>query len=151
MSPGDYGVEMTDSEIATFLTRRGHGVLSFGGDVPYGLPISFGYDVIENRCIFQLVFHEESEKQARLEESPAVSLVTYEWTDPSDWRSVVITGTLHAIDEDTPEAIEASEIFAEYASVTGLTVFEQEAPELDPEWYELEIEEMKGRHSPPVE
>ncbi|WP_369335100.1 pyridoxamine 5'-phosphate oxidase family protein [Halobellus inordinatus] len=113
--------------------------------------MSFGYDVIENRCIFQPVFHEESEKQARLEESPTVSLVTYEWTDPSDWRSVVITGTLHAIDGDTPEAIEASEIFAEYASVAGLTVFEQEAPALDPEWYELEIDEMNGRHPPPLE
>ncbi|MFD1684580.1 pyridoxamine 5'-phosphate oxidase family protein [Halobellus litoreus] len=148
MASGTYGIEMSDADVAEFLTRQGHGVLSFGGEVPYGLPVSFGYDVLENRCIFQLVFHEGSEKQARLDDSPYVSLVSYEWNGPGDWRSVVITGTLAPIEDTAPAALDASEVFAEYASVAGLSVFDRPSNELNPEWYELTIDELNGRHSP---
>lgn len=150
MSAADVGVEMTDEEIAAFLTRQGHGVLSFAGDEPYSLPISFGYDVLENRCIFQLVFHDESTKRERIEASPRVTLVSYEWRDPDDWRSVIVVGELRWIDEESPEALDASEVFAEYASLAGLAVFDRPAPDLDPEWYELEIASMSGRHAPEV-
>jgi len=148
MTSGAYGIEMSDTDVAEFLTRQGHGVLSFGGEVPYGLPISFGYDVLHNRCVFQLVFHEGSEKRARLDESSLVSLVSYEWNGPDDWRSVVITGTLAPIEDTDSAALDASEVFAEYASVAGLSVFDRPSTELDPEWYELQIDELNGRHSP---
>ena len=148
MADGTYGIEMSDGDVAEFLTRQGHGVLSFGGDVPYGLPVSFGYDVLNNRCIFQLVFHEGSEKQARLDESPHVSLVSYEWKGPDDWRSVVITGKLSPVEDTDSAVLDASEVFAEYASAAGLSVFDRPADELDPEWYELRIDELNGRHSP---
>ncbi|MFD1597446.1 pyridoxamine 5'-phosphate oxidase family protein [Halobellus rarus] len=148
MTSGAYGIEMSDGDVAEFLTRQGHGVLSFGGDVPYGLPISFGYDVLHNRCVFQLVFHEGSEKRARLDDSSHVSLVSYEWNGPDDWRSVVITGTLAPIEDTDSAALDASEVFAEYASVAGLSVFDRPSAELDPEWYELQIDELNGRHSP---
>ncbi|SDX54671.1 pyridoxamine 5'-phosphate oxidase family protein [Halobellus clavatus] len=151
MPRGDYGVAMDDKAVASFLTSQGHGVLSFGGDVPYSLPISFGYDVLENRCIFQLVFHEDSEKSARLEASNRVSLVAYEWNDPSDWRSVVVEGRLQPIEEASPAAMDASEIFAEFASLAGLSVFDRPSADLDPAWYELEITKMKGREAPSIE
>jgi nitroimidazol reductase NimA-like FMN-containing flavoprotein (pyridoxamine 5'-phosphate oxidase superfamily) len=60
---GMYGEEMDEKEIAEFLTDQGHGVLSIGSTEPNGLPLSFGYDVIENRCIFQLLFGPDSEKR----------------------------------------------------------------------------------------
>ena len=41
--------EMTDEQIADFLVRQGHGVLSFGGERPYSLPLSFGYDADTDR------------------------------------------------------------------------------------------------------
>ncbi|MFB6091601.1 MAG: pyridoxamine 5'-phosphate oxidase family protein [Haloquadratum sp.] len=151
MPDRQYGVEMTDDEIAAFLTRRGHGVLSFGGDRPYSLPISFGFDVLENRCIFQLVFHEGSEKLARLEASDRVSLVSYEWNSPDDWRSVVIEGRLARIESGSADAIAASEVFAQYASLAGFAVFDRPVSELDPEWFELDIEEMQGRHAPSID
>jgi nitroimidazol reductase NimA-like FMN-containing flavoprotein (pyridoxamine 5'-phosphate oxidase superfamily) len=50
---------MSDEEIGSFLARRGHGVLSFAGEVPYGLPVSLGYDVVNERVIFQLLGAED--------------------------------------------------------------------------------------------
>jgi nitroimidazol reductase NimA-like FMN-containing flavoprotein (pyridoxamine 5'-phosphate oxidase superfamily) len=148
MSRDKYGVEMTDTEIAEFLTRQGHGVLSFGGEVPYGLPVSFGYDVLENRCIFQLLFDPDSRKQSHIDESDAASLVAYEWVDIDDWRSVVIDGRLDRIDADEPAALDAAEVFADYGSVVGLTVFNRPLEELRAEWYQLDIVEMRGFQSP---
>ncbi|WP_435065373.1 pyridoxamine 5'-phosphate oxidase family protein [Halobaculum sp. EA56] len=146
----EYGVEMTDTEVAEFLTRQGHGVLSFGGEEPYGLPISFGYDVVDNRCIFQLVSDADSKKEAALTESNRVNLVAYEWNDIDDWRSVIITGELSPIPDDSIEAVDAASIFAEYASVTSLTVFDESLSELTVVWHELDIAEMTGRQSPTV-
>jgi nitroimidazol reductase NimA-like FMN-containing flavoprotein (pyridoxamine 5'-phosphate oxidase superfamily) len=146
-----YGVVMTDEEIGSFLARRGHGVLSFGGDVPYGLPISFGYDVLNNRCIFQLLFDEDSKKAAYLDSSSAVNLVTYEWDSADEWQSVVIDGELSAIPDDSPEAVDAAEVFAEFATVVGLSVFDRPVEDLKSGWYELDIQEMSGRKSPAME
>jgi nitroimidazol reductase NimA-like FMN-containing flavoprotein (pyridoxamine 5'-phosphate oxidase superfamily) len=146
----EYGVEMTTKEIAEFLTRQGHGVLSFSGREPYSIPISFGYDVLENRCIFQLVSDTDSRKEGALEQSNAVSLVAYEWTDIDDWKSVIITGKLFSIVDESPEAVDAAEIFSEYASVTSLTAFEEPLSEMTAVWYELDIEEMEGRQAPTV-
>jgi nitroimidazol reductase NimA-like FMN-containing flavoprotein (pyridoxamine 5'-phosphate oxidase superfamily) len=139
---------MSSTEIAEFLTRQGHGVLSFSGDEPYGLPISFGYDPIDNRFIFQLVSAPDSRKQAYLDESDAVNLVAYEWQSVDDWRSVVIDGHLTVIEEGSPAAIEAAEVFAEYGSVVGLQVFNKPLEELEPDWYELEVTDMEGYKSP---
>ncbi|MFC6871969.1 pyridoxamine 5'-phosphate oxidase family protein [Halobellus marinus] len=151
MGNEEYGGAMSKPEIAAFLERQGHGVLSLGGEIPYSLPISFGYDVFENRCIFQLLFPTDSRKRDRLEDTTGVSLVSYEWNDIDDWRSVVITGALCQIDDESPAVMGASEVFAEHASVAGLSGFNRPMEELDAEWYELDIEEMSGRHSPPVE
>lgn len=146
----DYGVEMTDKEVAEFLTRQGHGVLSFGGEEPYGLPISFGYDVVDDRCIFQLVSDADSKKEAALTESSRVNLVAYEWNDIDDWRSVIISGELAPIPDESIDAVNAASVFAEYASVASLTVFDKSLSELTVVWHKLDIEEMTGRRSPPV-
>jgi nitroimidazol reductase NimA-like FMN-containing flavoprotein (pyridoxamine 5'-phosphate oxidase superfamily) len=148
MGEDSYGIEMTETEIAEFLTSQGHGVLSFGGETPYGIPLSFGYDVLENRCIFQLISGPDSRKQASLAETKAVNLVTYEWSDVDNWRSVVLDGELSPIEAETPEAIDAAEIFAEHGSVVGVEVFDRPLERMDAEWYELRIETMQGYKSP---
>jgi nitroimidazol reductase NimA-like FMN-containing flavoprotein (pyridoxamine 5'-phosphate oxidase superfamily) len=146
-----YGIEVADDEIAAYLTRQGHGVLSFGGEVPYGLPISFGYDVLENRCVFQLLFDVESRKREYVERADRATLVVYEWVDPDDWRSVVVDGRLRRIGPGSPAAVDASEVFAEYASVVALTVFDRPVTDPDPEWYELRGDELTGYQSPTVD
>lgn len=143
-----YGVQMSDAEIAAFLSRRGHGVLSFGGEKPYGLPISFGYDPTTNRCVLQLVFGPDSRKQAYLEHSGAVSLAAYEWASVDDWRSVLVDGELVPIDPESDAAVEAADVFSEYGSVVGLSVFDEPAEELDAEWFELHVDELHGYQSP---
>lgn len=144
----EYGVEMSETEVAEFLERQGHGVLSFGGDTPYGLPISFGYDVLENRCIFQLVLGDESKKRAYLDESDEVNLVAYDWQHVDDWQSVIIDGHVRPIPDDGSEAVDAARVFSELATAPSLTVFERPISELEPVWYELEIEAMTGRQAP---
>jgi len=146
-----YGVGMSDEEIGSFLARRGHGVLSFGGEVPYGLPISFGYDVLNDRCVFQLLFSEDSRKATHIDESAAVSLVAYEWESVDEWRSVVVDGELSPIPDDSPEAVDAAAVFAEFATVVGTSVFDQPLEELDSNWYELSIRASSGRKSPRLE
>jgi nitroimidazol reductase NimA-like FMN-containing flavoprotein (pyridoxamine 5'-phosphate oxidase superfamily) len=147
----EYGVEMSDEEVAAFLARRGHGVLSFGGEVPYGLPISFGYDVLNDRCVFQLLFGEDSKKATYLDESTTVNLVAYEWETVDEWRSVVVDGDLSAIPDDSPEAVDAAAVFAEFATVVGTSVFDRPLAELESDWYELTIRERSGRQSPQLE
>ncbi|SDM91663.1 Pyridoxamine 5'-phosphate oxidase [Halogranum gelatinilyticum] len=144
------GVEMTEAEIGAFLERQGHGVLSFGGETPYGLPVSFGYDVFENRCILQLVFTKGSRKQSHLNDSNAVHLTVYEWDGIDDWTSVLVDGHLSPI-ESSPDVVDAAEIFAEFATMVGFSVFDQTADELEPQWYELTIDEMSGRTAPALE
>ena len=146
----EYGIGMTDEEIGAFLERQGHGVLSFAGEDPYGLPVSFGYDTLQNRCIFQLVMGKDSQKKARLDESDSVNLVVYEWQDVDDWRSVIVTGRLTPVEDVTSEITEAVEVFSKFATVTTLTVF-RDVEETTSVWYELDIEEMAGRQSSSIE
>jgi nitroimidazol reductase NimA-like FMN-containing flavoprotein (pyridoxamine 5'-phosphate oxidase superfamily) len=148
MVHGRYGTDMEEDEIAAFLADEGHGVLSFSGDPAYGLPISFGYDVSNDRCVFQLLFAEGSRKRSYLEQSASVNLVAYDWAGPDDWRSVVVDGVLSRVEAGSADEADASAVFAECASVPGLSVFEGSVDELVPELYELRIEEMNGRRSP---
>jgi len=148
MSEVQYGVDMSSAEIGEFLARRGHGVLSFGGDEPYGIPISFGYDPLENQCFFQLLSSPESQKRERLQESDRVSLTAYEWNAVDDWRSVIVRGRLVPIETGSPDALEAADVFAEHGAVVGLSVFHESVEDLDGQWYELRIDEMTGYHAP---
>ena len=148
MTQGSYGVAMSDHEIATFFDECGDGVLAFGGDLSYAIPISFGYDVVENRVIFQFVFGPESKKRSYIETGGDVSLVTYDWADPDDWRSVIATGSLSPIEADSPAEVAASEVFAPRATAIPMAGFGLSADELDPQWYELAVEERHGRQAP---
>lgn len=151
MEARSYGVDMSREEVAAFLDRQGDGVLAFGGDLSYAIPISFGYDVAENRVIFQFVFSPGSRKRSYIEAGEDVTLVVYDWAAPDDWRSVLVTGSLAPIEPESPAAVAASEVFAPRATAISLAGFEHPAEELDPQWYELAIQEMQGRQAPVVE
>jgi hypothetical protein len=80
MSLERYGNAMESDEIATFLESQGIGTLAFGNEGGgYAIPMSFGYDRAEDRCIFQFAFGDESEKAAFLDEEKRVTLSVYEW------------------------------------------------------------------------
>ncbi|MFB6165100.1 MAG: pyridoxamine 5'-phosphate oxidase family protein [Haloarculaceae archaeon] len=139
--------ELSSREIGERLAAKGDGVLSFGGEPSYAIPVSFGYDVPNDRVVFQFVFGPDSTKRRYIDERGAVTLVSYEWSGPDDWWSVVVSGRLAPI-EDEGGAVAAAEVFAEYATPIGLAAFDDASEDLDPEWYELTFEAVAGRCAP---
>ncbi|MUV89968.1 pyridoxamine 5'-phosphate oxidase family protein [Halapricum sp. CBA1109] len=142
---GDDGEEMSTKAMAEFLDQQGDGVLSFGGNNPYSIPMAFGYDPTDHRCIFQFVFADESRKRDLLESNGRARLVTYDWSDPDDWTSVVVEGGLTPIGDDISEEATAAGVFGPRATAVPLSAFDESTAALEPEWYELRIEEMTGR------
>lgn len=137
--------EMSSSEIETFLSNRGHGVLVLNSDSPYGIPISFGID--NDTIVTQLLSTDESKKQRLLDANNNVCLVVYEVNSPFKWKSIVIDGTLEEF--DTPPTEQELEIFATDAEVVDLSVFNKDTDqEFDGTWYTLEIDTISAYKSP---
>lgn len=146
MSIDEYGEPMDADEVAAFLESQGVGTLAFGNaSGAYAIPMSFGYDRVQKRCIFQFAFAEGSMKASYLNEENTVMLSVYEWSSIDDWRSVVLRGHLKRIPE--AHSAKAAGIFAAHAKIASLEVFRRPLEELDLEWYELGVEEMDGRAS----
>ncbi len=136
------GSEMNDSEIATLLTEQGVGVLSLRADgVPYGVPLSFGYDGAD-RLYFLFVGHSEQlKKETYAETSEVASFVTFDIDPDGSWRSVMVTGSLERI---TPEQWEtAREALTDNAFESEL--FAGDTIESHPNVWALEIDEQSGR------
>jgi hypothetical protein len=94
-------VAMTDDERDAFLGRSGTGVLSLATDAdepPHAVPVSYGYDPVEETFYFRLAAGSDSDKGA-LEDRPA-TFVTYRATDDG-WRSVVAGGRLERTTDDS--------------------------------------------------
>ncbi|WP_311172454.1 pyridoxamine 5'-phosphate oxidase family protein [Halobellus ordinarius] len=146
MSLEEYGVAMDDDEIARCLESMGVGTLAFGDERGgYAIPMSFGYDSVNDRCIFQFSFGEDSRKATYIEQDNRVSLSVFEWNSVTDWRSVVVQGTLEPVPEE--RNAKTAGIFAAHAKIASLEVFRRPYDELEFEWYELRIDEKQGRQS----
>ena len=146
MSLKQYGVAMDDDEIAHCLESMGVGTLAFGDERGgYAIPMSFGYDSVNDRCVFQFSFGEDSRKAAYIEQDNRVSLSVHEWNSVTDWRSVVVHGTLEPVSADRT-AVTAG-IYAAHAKIASLEVFRRPFEDLKFEWYELQIDEKQGRQS----
>lgn len=135
--------ELSPAETDAILGRHETGVLALAsGDDPYAIPISYGYDADERRFYMRLVSTPESEKRAFLDGSPAARLIVYEEVD-STYRSVVVTGTLQAVDTDdlTVDRIE------QYGAAKRplFEIWGATKRDLDIELYELESDTISGR------
>ncbi|WP_423751064.1 pyridoxamine 5'-phosphate oxidase family protein [Salinirarus marinus] len=143
----EYGTEMADAEAEAYLREQGHGVLSLSRDgVAYGIPISFGYDPDERRCVLQFVSAPESDKEAFVAETTTATLTVYDWESPDEWRSVVVSGPIEPIRD--ADLVEAADVFAETGAAIGLTVFGRSLAELATNWYQLRIAEASARKAP---
>ncbi len=136
-------VEMSASDVDEFLAGHETGVLSLArGDVPYAIPVSYGYDDTAREVFVRLVSTVDGEKRAFLSSDPDARLVVYE-DNGATYASVVGVGELERIDVDelTPETI------AQYGE-TRRPLFEIWAdgkPDLDIELYRFDPDRLTGR------
>ncbi len=95
---------MADDRIRAFLTEQGVGTLALPDeDVPYLVPMSFGYDGESALYFAFLLFGSESRKEALSERAGSAAFLVYEARSPHEWRSVSLRGRIEAIDEDDDE------------------------------------------------
>ena len=141
------GNRMTDTEIDALLEEVGVGVLSMSLDgVPYGVPLSFGYDG-DDRLYFVFVGHsDEGRKTEYAERADVVSFLAYDVAGDDDWRSVIVEGSLDRITIDDWEA--AREALGENGWRPQLLA--DVDPDQDPRVWALEIESASGRKVEPA-
>lgn len=93
--------EMEATERDEFLGVGGTGVISFSTaerSPPYSLPVSYGYDAIEETFYFRLASESDSGK-GDIVDRP-VTFVTHSQDDDDQWKSVVAKGTLESVEMD---------------------------------------------------
>jgi hypothetical protein len=133
---------MDGAEIDSLLTERGVGVLSLANDgVPYGIPLSFGYDG-GDRLYFLFAGHSEEGRKVRYAEGSATaSFLVLDIPSDHEWRSVIVRGPVHRIDPGEWER--AREAMAENAYrpdlLTDVDVQD------DPRVWVLEAADRSGR------
>jgi len=148
-----HGVEMTDGELSEFLHEQGTGVLALAGNgVAYAVPVSIGYDGEGERCLLDLGFGPQSKKREFIEATDTACLTVYDRRSVTDWRSVVLTGTLRRLTGDVEagdeDVLDAASLFHTYAKTATASRFDEPLQGIDFEWYELRIEERSGRRGP---
>ena len=138
-------VRMDEETRKEFLGTGGTGVLSAGSgpdDPPYSLPVSYGYDTVEDDLYFRLAFSPESEKPTKLADRTPVSFVVHRQTDDG-WRSVVARGRL---EEVTEAAIDSGVVQAmQRIHIPLVDVFERHPRELAFRFFRLARSEFSGR------
>jgi len=139
----DVQTAMGADAVDEFLARRQTGVLALArDDVPYSIPISYGYDLDERTFYLRLVSTPDSEKRAFLADAPPCRLVVYEEDEPV-YRSVVARGTLEPM---APSDLSPDRI-AQYGNAQRplFEVWTEEKADLDIELFVLDPDEIGGR------
>lgn len=106
------GVQMDADDIDAMLTMADHGVLAVAeGDVPYTIPVSFGYDAGDVYFAF-VKDGPDNEKFSFITEGKPARLLVTDIKARFDWRSVAVTGPVEAVglaDDDWPTLVDALE------------------------------------------
>lgn len=136
------GIEMDDAEIDEVLTEVGIGILSMSAEgVPYGVPLSFGYDG-DNRLYFVfLSTSTELRKEAYAEQASIASFATFDVDPDGSWRSVIVAGAIDRITIDEWDT--AREAMANNAYQSDL--FSEYEIQENPNVWALEIQDRSGR------
>ena len=135
------GSEMNDDGIDDVLRDVGIGVLSMSAEgVPYGVPLSFGYDGAKLYFVF-LDASTDLRKETYAEQATVASFTTFDVDPDGSWRSVIVSGQLDRIVID--EWDDAREAMADNAYQSDL-LGEYELQE-NPNVWALDIQERSGR------
>lgn len=131
---------MSDDQIREFLLERGVGVLALvDADVPYVLPMSFGYDGGETLYFLFLLFGDETRKETLGDRAERASFTTYSVESKFEWRSVILVGELRAVPDSEWETLsEAME------NAWHPNLFSSATPQRGIEGYRFEVDEWTG-------
>jgi hypothetical protein len=136
------GNRLSDAAVDELLADVGWGVLALpGGDVPYPVPLSFGFDG-GDRLFFLFAAHaEEGRKLTRASAADRAAFLATEVTDDG-WRSALVEGAVRrAQGKDEWDAARAA--FADNAWRPDL--FGDVDERGDPRVWTLVVEERGGR------
>lgn len=133
---------MSDDQIDQLLRDEGVGVLSMADEgVPYGIPMSFGYDGADRLYVLFAGHSEAGRKVSYAERSEVVSFLAYDIGSAEKWRSAVVSGPFERIVPDEWER--AREAMADNAFrpqlLSGVNAAE------NPRVWALHAEEKSGR------
>lgn len=105
----EYGVERMDEErIRNFLSNQGVGVLGLPTrQVPYMIPISYGFDGEED-LYFTYVVGEESQKALVSEETERASFLVFDAPSETLWTSVAMEGSLARVPDAEIDSVASS-------------------------------------------
>jgi nitroimidazol reductase NimA-like FMN-containing flavoprotein (pyridoxamine 5'-phosphate oxidase superfamily) len=95
-------VSMNESQIRTLLEEEGVGILALPAeDLPYTIPMSFGYDGDSMLYFAFLLFGTESQKEDLANRADRARFLVYRAESVYDWQSVSLTGHISTVrDED---------------------------------------------------
>jgi hypothetical protein len=145
MSPDPHtllGTELDDPGIDEVLSEVGVGVLSMSADgVPYGVPLSFGYDGADRLYFVFLGATTELRKETYAEQAEVASFATFDIDPDGSWRSAIVSGPIDRITARDWDA--AREALTDNAYQSGLLA-EYELQE-NPNVWALEIRDRSGR------
>lgn len=132
---------MDDFEIDQTLDEVGYGTLALTrDDEAYGVPVSFGYDG-DRIFLYLFQFGEGSKKFDYREHTTRATLTIIDVDSRFEWRSVIVTGTLHDVPEEETEHVET--VMEENAWFP--TFFPPDSTVTGVQWTELRIEDVTGR------
>lgn len=137
--------DLTGDALDALLGRQQTAVLALAhGDEPYAIPVSYGYDDVNQVFYLQLVVDANSEKRLFLGASPQARLVVSEHRE-GIYRSAIAEGTLEKVFRDE---LSVEEVY-QYSGAKR-PLLEMWDEDEDIELYELDPEVLTGREFSPV-
>lgn len=136
------GHRLDKPAIDRLLEEVGVGVLSMVNDgVPYGLPLSFGYDGHDSLYFVFAGHSQDGRKVTYAEEARRVSFLVYDIESKDSWRSAILAGGFRRIDPDEWDAARGAIIDNAFRPklLTETDIRE------DPRVWVLEADEKSGR------
>ncbi len=134
--------QMSDEAIGELLTDQGVGVLGLADDdLPYLIPMSFGYDGDRSLYFVFLLFGTESRKETLAARNDRGRFLVYAADSMHDWRSVSLTGRIEAVDDDWGKLRDAME------NAWHPSLFSSASPMRGVRGYQFRIEEWTGIHN----
>lgn len=133
-------VELSREDVDAFLGAGGTGVISFPGDPPHSVPVSYGYDAQTGRFYFRLAYEPDTAKPDH--DAGSVTFVTYGET-ADGWRSVVASGELRPVEEaSVPNDVLAG---LQRVDIPIVDIFEEPVRETTFEFFVLAPDRVSGR------